>query len=83
MKALDKDECKMPVEFPGDLIGRERYLARVMGYESSTDSRWVKPNHLQRICKEVCKEEDLRQSLEGPCHRREEQRKSKPIKKPE
>lgn len=44
--ALDKDECKVPVGFPGELIGKERYLARLMGYESSTDSRGLKPDHL-------------------------------------
>lgn len=72
--ALDKDECKMPVGFPGELIGKQRYLSRVMGYESSTDSRGLKPDYLQRICI-VSKEEDIRQTLEGPRHRREEQGK--------
>ena len=68
--ALDKIEFKMPIEFPGELIGEERYLAGVMGYESPTDSMWVKPDHLQRICMKSKEEDSV-----GPCHRREEQRK--------
>lgn len=28
--ALDKDECKVHVGFPGELIGKEKYLARRM-----------------------------------------------------
>ena len=41
--ALDEDEFKMPLGFPGGIPGKKRYLCRVIGYESSIGNWWVKP----------------------------------------
>lgn len=41
--ALDKDELKMPVGFPGGIPSKERDLPRLTAYESSIGNWWVKP----------------------------------------